>query len=168
MLRMSLNEIRGKIQINPEYWINLYTTNCYAYALGLDLVESDICISAYQPGTISGVDSLGTKEYFTYNELIAGIESDLNILMLNYKEVDFNYVVSENEWKIALFIQNCSCDKLNDFHFLRTVNGGVWTHKDGFVGYPTKKDYLGHIIENPVDSFMCSYEYKKCYVLNKR
>lgn len=32
MLKMSLNEIRGKIQMYPENWVNMYSTNCYAYA----------------------------------------------------------------------------------------------------------------------------------------
>lgn len=28
MLKMSLNEIRGKIQMYPENWVNMYSTNC--------------------------------------------------------------------------------------------------------------------------------------------
>lgn len=167
MLKMSLNEIRGKIQINPEYWINLFETNCYAYALGLDLVQSDICKGAYQPGTISGKYTLWDKENFTYNELIAGIESDLSALMINYQEVDFNYDTNDDEWKIAVYTKQSGYEQFSDFHFLRTTRGGIWMHKDGFMGSPTKKDYLGNIIKNPVDCFMCSYEYKKCYVLKK-
>ena len=62
MLKMSLNEIRGKIQMYPENWINMHTTNCYAYALGLDIRQSDICDYAYQPGTISDVANISKLE----------------------------------------------------------------------------------------------------------
>ena len=85
MLKMSLNEIKGKIQMYPENWVNMYSTNCYAYALGLDVRENDICIGAYNPGIISETSSLNGTEYFEYEALINGIAGDLKALDIEYR-----------------------------------------------------------------------------------
>lgn len=168
MLKMALSEIRGQIQIYPENWINIYATNCYAYALGLDVVEINICESAYQPGTISeSINSIANEEYFNYSTLVENLENDLKTLGISYEEVDSKYNICEGEWKIALFVEKSkyNSEKLMDFHFLRQNANGIWFHKNGFHGTPIKKDYLGRIITDPETCDLRNYEYKKCYAL---
>lgn len=170
MLNMTLNEIKGCIQINPDIWINLATTNCYAYALGLDIRESRICKSAYQPGTISGVyDPTILKEKLLYNDLIKNLEEDLSTLDISYRQINLNDKIDSDEWKIALFAEtyNENLDVLvSDFHFIRANSKGVWTHKQGYFGSPSKKDYSNQIITDPEKCDLCLYEYKKCYALS--
>lgn len=164
MLNMSLNQIRGKIQINPDVWVNMYTTNCYAYALGLDIREADICIGAYQPGRISELTYLPNTECFEYKTLIEGIENDFDALNIKYREVNHNEKIAYNEWKIALLTEKYH-GKLADFHFLRQKQNGIWFHKNGFNGTISKKDYSGRIITDPISSNLNSYTYDKCYAL---
>lgn len=128
MLKMSLNEIRGKIQMYPENWVNMYSTNCYAYALGLDIRQSDICDYAYQPGTISETTNIFELKYFSYDMLIKGIESDLELLRIAYRNVEENEKLALNEWKIALFVDKYH-GSLIDFHFLRQKENGIWLQK---------------------------------------
>lgn len=169
MLKMTLNEINGCIQIYPESWVNKSTTNCYAYALGLDIREGEICKSAYQPGTISGNGICPNfSEYFLYSKLIEGLESDLDSLRISYREIEPNDEVHSNEWKVALFAEFYEEEReelIFDFHFLRTNKNGHWTHKDGFDFAPTRKDYSNQIITDPKKCDLCSYQYKKCYAL---
>lgn len=164
MLKMSLNKIRGNIQVYPENWVNLSTTNCYAYALGLDIKESDICTNAYQPGTISNTSNLTDSEYFSYSDLINGIEGDLNALNIHYREIEPHQQIALYEWKIALLIEKYYGNLL-DFHFLRQKENGIWLHKNGFRGSFSKKDYLGKIITDPVTNYFSPYTYAKCYAL---
>ena len=147
MLKMSLNEIRGKIQMYPENWVNMYSTNCYAYALGLDIRQSDICDYAYQPGTISETTNIFELKYFSYDMLIKGIESDLELLRIAYRSVDGDF------------------DKLVGFHFLRQKENGMWLHKQDFDGIISKKDYCGNNIASPSSAELFPYIYKKCYAL---
>lgn len=99
---MSLNEISEKIQLNPKTWFHINTTNCYAYALGLDIKESNICEYAYQPGTISSTSNLADSDYFSYSDLINGIEGDLKALNIFYREIEPHEQIALDEWKIAL------------------------------------------------------------------
>ena len=147
MLKMSLNEIRGKIQMYPENWVNMYSTNCYAYALGLDIRQSDICDYAYQPGTISETTNIFELKYFSYDMLIKGIESDLELLRIAYRSVEGDF------------------DKLVGFHFLRQKENGMWLHKQDFDGIISKKDYCGNNIASPSSAELFPYIYKKCYAL---
>lgn len=167
MLKMSLNEIRGKIQVYPENWVNLSTTNCYAYALGLDIKESDICSSAYQPGNIS--ESYNPNQFFYYKTLIKNLEEDFKTLDILYREIEPTDQINLGEWKIALLVDLYGNDIFNDlvadFHFLRQKTNGIWFHKNGFQGTPSKKDYLGNIITDPTKCCLDPYEYKKCYAL---
>lgn len=164
MLKMSLNEIRGKIQMYPENWVNMYSTNCYAYALGLDIRQSDICDYAYQPGTISETTNIFKSKYFSYDMLIKGIESDLELLQIAYRNVEEDEKLALNEWKIALFVDR-DFDKLVDFHFLRQKENGIWLQKNGYQGTISKRDHSDEVIVSPSSAELFPYIYKKCYAL---
>lgn len=164
MLKMSLNEIRGKIQMYPENWVNMYSTNCYAYALGLDIRQSDICDYAYQPGTISETTNIFKSKYFSYDMLIKGIESDLELLQIAYRNVEEDEKLALNEWKIALFVDR-DFDKLVGFHFLRQKENGIWLQKNGYQGTISKRDHSDEVIVSPSSAELFPYIYKKCYAL---
>lgn len=170
MLKMSLQEIRGQIQMYPENWKNIYTTNCYAYALGLDLPEDNICKSAYQPGTISGSSNLCDLSHsFYFKELVYGVEEDLKTLNISFRQINPKDIIEENEWKIALYVEIYLEQKKDflckDFHFLRTNKNGAWIHKNGWSTSPNKLDDMANKI---IDLETCDfflYQYKKCYAL---
>lgn len=176
MLKMTLSEIRGQIQMYPENWINVSTTNCYAYALGLDIKEDDICLNAYQPGTISKFCERGVpNKYLTCSNLIKAIEKDLKGLNISYREIEPQELIALDEWKIALLVKEYydhrMCKRLlSDFHFLRINRNGLWTHKVGYFAIPNEKDFTAQVIMNPRECDLGMYEYKKCYALklNKR
>ena len=46
-LKMSLLELRNSINLDKKNWKHIFTTNCYAYALGLDVREQNIKDFAY-------------------------------------------------------------------------------------------------------------------------
>ena len=162
MVVLSLNEIKGKIQLHPEVWVHMHTTNCYAYALGLDISENKICLNAYQPGIMSKVvDSLSD---FSYDLLLRGIESDFDRLDIKHREVLPDEKISDDEWKIALLTEKID-GKLTDFHFLRQFSDGKWFHKYGYYGKICDRDCLDRVILNPVDSEWDSFRYDKCYAL---
>lgn len=170
-LKMSPNEIRNQIQIKPKEWHHLATTNCYAYALGLDIRESEICKHAYNPGTISKIFNLVVYfDYFLYSTLVKNLEKDLKKLKISYRQIEPNDIIKEDEWKIALFV-NKSSKVFNDdllltnFHFLRANSTGNWTYKPGCYGSPREIDDKNQIIINPKECYFDYYEYRKCNVL---
>lgn len=169
MLKLSLNEIRGNIQVYPENWINVGTTNCYAYALGLDVNECLIDEFAYNPGTISKNYRLNRFGFFYYSTLVKNLEEDFKALNILYREIEPNDLIQLNEWKVALFVEIYGKDEfddlVSDFHFLRSNGNGIWFHKNGFFESPTKKDYSNKIITNLDECDLCLYEYRKCYAL---
>ena len=166
MFELSLNEIRGKIQVYPDSWVNIYDTNCYAYALGLDVCESSICRGAFIPGVISGVNSFDVfSKDFDYDSFIEGLENDFQLLNILYREIEPEEKIDADEWKVALYVDFDVRGFLFDFHFVRTNPQEVWMHKVGFSGPPTVNDYYDNAIIDPRKCELDTYEYKKCYAL---
>lgn len=167
-LKLSLEQLR--LLINPDIIkINNYRDiNCYAYALGLDIRESEILNNAYEPGTISGANKLKFKE-FTYEELLYWIYEDLKLLNIEFSDTYPNEQVDINEWKIALFTEKLYktpySEYLSDYHFLRQYKNGIWYHKIGWDSYPTNKDSDNKIIEDIENCNIKYYTYKKCLKL---
>lgn len=164
-LKMSLKEIRDRIDLNPHPWINLDDNNCYAYALGLDVDELDIFPLAFQPGVISDApNSLWMCNRFGYSDLTSSIYSDLMALGIDYREISPLEKIEDNEWKISLFV-NELCGALIGFQFLRQLPDGVWYYKDGYGGEVKNCDSNGDIILNPEKCSFTYLEYYKCYSL---
>lgn len=169
MIKMSLDQIRGRIQFCPEIWIHMYTTNCYAYALGLDISENKICLNAYQPGMISNVvkNVKGNLTNISYDLFIKRVESDLDALNINYRNVLPNEEVDEDEWKIILLTEKHD-DKLSDFHFLREMKDGKWSHKLGYYGKIKTISDIDPIVSNPNLCDLDFYTYDRCYALSMK
>lgn len=167
-LKMSLQEIRDKINLSFHPWINGDKSNCYAYALGLDVNETEIISYAFNPGVISGAtDVIWSDDIFGYEDLLLGIGADLDALGIEFKKVSPLYCTKEGEWKIALFVDGYR-GVLEDFHFLRQNEDGVWYHKDGYLGEVTNRDDNGNIILNPEKYFFTYRDYYACYSLRLR
>ncbi len=165
-----LNYIRNHIVLNKKRWKHIFSTNCYAYALGLDIREKDIFEYLYQPGSFGRyLYAVNNSKYFDYSSLIEGIKRDMKELGIEIREINPEEEVSEEEWKIALFTvfhaNEFYSEYLSDFHFLRQNDDKIWYHKPGYLKPPTNKDYNGQIILHPEDCYLGSKQYRKCYSL---
>lgn len=172
-LRVDLQELRNSIDVNSKRWKHFLTTNCYAFALGLDIKEKDIKNYAFQPGVIgSSFNSIDRLKFFSYSSLIDNIHIDMEKLGIDIREVDPLEEVSDGEWKIALFTvfhaYRFYSEWLSDFHFLRQSKEGIWYHKPGYYNIPTKYDYKHQIIQNPENCYLNNKQYRKCYSLKLR
>ena len=171
----TLNKISNLINPFTSKWKNNEETNCYAYALGMDLSREDIYpFERFNPGTFS---DHYLDNPFTKGELLSFIESDLDYLGIDFKEVDPDYRLKLNEWKMAVMISSeFSFDEQRDFHFLRQTKPGIWSHKKGFDTIPTVLDSRGKPIMNPVTSIIetdglftsTKYDYLKTLCLRKK
>ena len=172
------NRIRKQIcvDVEPKFWKSVRQTNCYAYALGLDVNESCIASRAYQPGTIGMLlfhYSLFDIENMTIERRML---LDLEALNIRYKEVGIEELYNERfyfskdwlissitySWPIALFTSN---ENQFDFHFLRKCDDGQWSHKLGWYNPPGITDLENKIITDPTTCNLGKYEYKKTYLL---
>lgn len=162
-LKMSLIDIRNSINLEKENWLNNTTTNCYSYALGLDIPESDICKYAYDPGTIGGSNH-PLYIPFSYNNLIDNILLDLKALNIDYKFIKPTDSINNDEWKIAIYIPKIyTLNYLDDFHFARLRKDNTWYHKNGFI--ISNLDYYDQPIINPETCNMDPYLYMDCLKL---
>lgn len=162
-LRKSLFELRHSIDLAKNIWINNDSTNCYAYALGLDIPEDDITKFAYEPGVISGgKDIVGRK--FTYEEFMRRMIADFNALGIDYGSIQPGDPIKDGEWKVALFLRYSRVG-FDNFHFLRQKEDGVWYHKLGYNGEVSMVDSFGHLITDPTECEIFSGEYDSCFRL---
>lgn len=161
-LKISPDILREYIDLESNIWINTRTTNCYAYALGLDIGEEKITKHAYTLGVLWGISNnlnIRKLNILSYEERLL---LDLITLKLDYKEIDPNYICKENEWKIAYM------ESKYDYHFLRQKKDGIWYHKLGYWTNPINIDSKNEIITNPENIILKDYKYIKTYCLKKK
>lgn len=168
-LLMTPDQIRMGIRLTDKTWKNDVNTNCYAFALGLDISEWDIAPNAYQPGMMFSI--MFNKPYDEVKKMSfeERLLLDLKVLKIKCKEADpseFTGYNAENDtiqWVISMF----ESEEREDVHFLRKNDKGIWWHKHGYIfSSPTNKDHYRKIITDPRDCFLGSYEYKKTYKLS--
>ena len=164
-LKISLENLRDRINLEKDYWENMSNTNCYAYALGLDIAEKDIIEKAYHPGVMAN-SPIKLPDFFAYDDLITNVFLDLEALKINYREVGWDTKINDDEWKIALMVAKYQEDKYFDFHFLRQRKDGFWYHKIGYSGLITRHDSKGIIIDNPQDCCIYNETYDRCLSLS--
>lgn len=173
--KVNISEVKSKIILKEHYWENIYSTNCYAFALGLDIPEREMPFS-YNLGFIYCYindiedDEIRRKSY--ENKLLM----DLDALELEHEEadpegpttIDINYDENGNaivkySWLIALF----KSKQRGDFHFLRKTPNGIWWHKQGWDSSPGCGDWDGSkVVRDPTKKQLFYYdEYVKTYRL---
>lgn len=165
-LKISTEDILDYISLKCDYWENAMDTNCYAFALGLDIPEDEIVKNAYQLGiigaTINNI-SLSKLKNMTYEDRLA---LDLNAIGIPFIECDPLEKIKFEQYKIAMF---ANFDCTNDFHFMREDSNGIWWQKwGGLFSYPINKDYNSKIITDPRVCNIGEYQYIKTYALTNR
>jgi len=175
-LNLSVEELKDRITSSVEYWEYNFGTNCYAFALGLDILEHEITKNAYQLGVIGAVLNnipFQNLEGMTFEQRMI---LDLDALNISYSTSDFcdctnykiyydkngNAIEEEYYWIIALFSNE------NDFHFLRKAFDGSWWHKRGCFGCPIDFDSDRNKIVSPKECNIEGYKYVKTYRLCRR
>lgn len=182
IIYLNRNEVisSSSILVDPfkEGWKYVLETNCYAYALGLDIPVNYLAKYEdsihYDPGFFGGMN---LSAPFTEEKLFAHILSDMDALNLCCSEVSPDYNFGKNEWKIAVFGAVTDKEgKYKDFHFLRqTKPGFMWTHKQGFNLEPTNCDSDNKVILDPTkcklyvqaEDNIFDYKYLKTLCLGK-
>lgn len=167
-----LEFLLSNISYDKKNWKHRFTTNCYAYALGLDVRENDLMSCAYIPGNIG--DSKERIEYthiFTYPTLINNIYDDLNFMKFSFREILPTDETDIDEKKISLLTYMIAYEEyieyLSDFHFLREGDDGTWYHKRGWFKGVNNKDSRGNIITDPTKCVIRGMDYKLTLALKK-
>lgn len=167
-LRIDVDKIKDLISIREEYWEETFSTNCYAFALGLDEVEDEIAKNAYQLGVIGAiVKDIPIKELknLSFEERLA---LDMEVLGIKIEEAsledtsDFWIGKTHTDmWWIISLLSNG-----NNFHFIRKSYSGVWYQKWGYFAPVINFDYDRRIITNPNEANFGEYKIEKTYRLS--
>ena len=171
LMKRDLRELKRQINLDKKNWKHILSTNCYAYALGLDIPERKIKAFAYVPGAIGNASvNLVRQRIFTYDELTSNINDDLLYLGISFVECTPNEKTTKDELKIALFTSYYAYmllgDYYCDFHFLREREDGTWYHKKGYIHRPNNLDSNKNIITDPRECYIKNYDYQLTYKLN--
>ncbi len=167
-LKMSSKEIRDAISIKEEDWDYTLDTNCYAFALGLDVRESDIVKGAYQLGVmgsiIFGVKLDELKKMSLEDRLLLDLKA-LNIqcsedVISANSGLKVGRKYSDLWWIISLLTNG------KTFHFIRKSYSGIWYQKWGYFGPVINYDFNQKIIINPDKANFGEYEIVKTYRLS--
>lgn len=171
--KKTLELMKNNIIIKKEPWVNYLYTNCYSYALNLDIPYyaynswKENQINPYNVGTIS--DKL--KMIQTNDELYDAFMSDCKLLNIEVLEVDPEYnKLLDDEWLVALYNQ-IGYD-ISDFHFIKKDCYRNWFGKDGYTFNISNEDHFENVIINPKkakfgDAQDGLYEYIGTYKLKK-
>ena len=149
-----------------------YSTNCYAFALGIKAKEDDICPHAYWCGYIAN-SVLGTEtddKADTVERVERLILNDFQALGIDYQvfqDVDKYQYLKELEhpsdcWDILLFINPES----HDYHFARVGRDGILYHKPAKSLAP-RATSIEHI-ENTKSIFKTGPIFEKRYRISLR
>lgn len=99
------------------------TTNCYSYAMG----STVSCLNLYRVGAISGIKPL-EEPYSSAGEIIKLLYEDFKEIDLVIERSSEEEAISENQYKIALFVKVYADNQIHDFHFAR-FEEGRWSEK---------------------------------------
>jgi hypothetical protein len=165
-LLINKDRIKKLINLKTDNWEFSTSTNCYAFALGLDVPYSEISDHAYMVGCFAE-DHLKSKDIDVCDlDFEHSFLEDLDFLEISHEEVEPDCIIKDdsldyNSFLISLFFSH------NDFHFLRKNKyDNLWYHKQGYLDLPRNRDSEGMLIRNPKDAFLYDYMYYKTYKLS--
>jgi hypothetical protein len=165
-------DITSKIDLKCNNWENNLETNCYAFALGLDIRESNLVKYAYQPGSICESLTNLTDADIAVMNIENRMISDLKSLGIEVSERGLFDEIDENneylEWKIALLLHKAdkSICYYGPYHFIRQASNGIWYHKIGYNEVPPMSIGSTDMIENTSSYYAGDYKYYKTYKLS--
>lgn len=173
ILNRNSSNIEEYIQLERKIWKHIFTTNCYAFALGLDKREESICSCAYIPGNMGDSESkIQFKHFFSYSDLVKNIFDDLDFLKIAVRRINPREQIDDDSWKIALFTRFLAYEDyieyISDFHFLRELSDGTWMHKEGWWKYPTCRDSKRVKIVSPDSCYIKNFDYRMTLKLRKK
>lgn len=118
-------EILREVHSNPSFENYRETnvrdnTNCYSHALGATFPA----IELYRVGAISGKKPID-EPYKSIKEIKELLFLDCEKLQLKIEESSLEEEVSDNQYKIELFVKIWANGKIGDYHFLRLEDGKV-------------------------------------------
>ena len=108
---------------NFEKYISRKNTNCFAFAIGSTYPYSEM----YRLGTISGSRAENQK-ISSIEEVKKFFFEDMKTLELETVESSEEEKLSDNQYKIALFVKIYADNKIHDYHFLRLIDN-KWVEK---------------------------------------
>lgn len=104
MTKFGIKNLKKYIDLKTDNWEYNKTTNCYAFALGLDIPENKITRRAYYGGYIYQSIVSNPKDIVDLNNQ-ESIELDFKAMGLYYEQIDLHdKIYSSDEWKIAFLI----------------------------------------------------------------
>ncbi len=174
-LHMSMEDIQKRMIFSTRTgWKNPISTNCYAYALGLDIPEEEIIERAYVPGTIgASIFSISPKELCQMS-LDERVACDLQALHISFQDCDSlenSTYFFEGDYLIFQWIIAMYTGQDYDFHFMKkSWNHPTWWHKQGYgLGKPINYDDEYHVIHDPKTCKLDGgYQFVKCMKLSAK
>lgn len=167
MSTIKIKAIREEMGPVEGYWNYTDSTNCYAFALGLDVPESRILKHAYQLGVIGATIKNIPIRYLRYMTYEERLFLDMEALKITCEKTSMDSMpafyetkkYSYTKWVISLL------ENEDDFHFLRKYHNGIWYHKRGYTKYPTNLDSNKQIITDLNKCSISDYHYVGTYLL---
>lgn len=168
MLNMTPKEIKDLISLREEYWEYDFETNCYAFALGLDVPESNIVKNGYTLGVIAAnmfkIPVCELAEMSFEQRFLLDLKA-LKIACIETSPESPTYVENTGPYERLYWTVSLLC-RDDNFHFLRKNYDGEWYHKVGCFGFPIKTDSNKDLITDPKKASIFDYEYVKSYQLH--
>lgn len=169
-LKNNYYKIKNLISLHEEFWENDFSTNCYAFALGLDIPENQIMKNAYQLGIMGAIAKHLPVEKIKKLTFEEKLILDLNALGIkeHYTSIydKSGYYFSPNfiyNWWIISLLSNGT-----NFHFIRKSYDGIWYQKWGYFAPVINFDFDKQIITNPNEANFGDYKLIKTYKLSYR
>ena len=151
MEKIIVDKMKENIREDHSKWIYDGYTNCYMYAINLDMSIKDVDTDGYfRIGEISGI---ADNPFYSYE---SRLYSDLDALDFNVTKVDPNFILDNpEEWKIALYL-GPDYEGYNEFHFCKQGYNQTWSHKNGWHCGIKYTDCIGDLIKDPSKAYMIS------------
>lgn len=167
-LKIDHTKIKYLISLREEYWENNFDTNCYAFALGLDIPENEIIKNAYQLGIIGAIVKQIPMEVLKKLSFEERLILDLEVLGINWQASTIDESsgfkigndCTESWWLISLLSNG------KNFHFIRKSYDEIWYQKWGYFAPVINYDFDKKIINNPNNANFGEYKLVKTYKLS--
>lgn len=141
----------SEIDYKPDLWNQCQkSTNCYSYAVNVQINPTTNSFEKMQPGQASG-QTIKEEDLLDTDKVLSVIQSDANILGFGFIKINAKDLYPNGMYKVAFVIDNQDLygDPFGrDYHWYRQNSDGTWSHKPGTTRV-RKDDYSNEIIMDP-------------------